>query len=399
MNTALGNQRRVRGTGGISKRTMWRMTKDADGKRVKATGKDGKPVSYVIWQGTIGINGKRQMVYRQTQKEVETALKALQAAPVGTVATNGRKTVAEYLTDWLKIICASKAPQTCKSYTMFVGHHLIPAIGSIKLDKLTTADVAKMLRDRPELSPGSLDRLRSVLRGALKLAVESGDLPRNVAAGKGVGVPKYVAKTEPIFLTPANVTRLLDSAKDDRLLGLYIAAVRLGARQGELLGLLWSDVDFKTGRIFFSKQLQRVKGKLVSQPLKTKRSKRTVYMGTYVAAALVAHRDRQAVEREAAGKRWVASPDFVFRSTIGTGCEGVNTTRSFQQAVKDAGLPHMRFHDLRHSCGSIRLELGESMLKVSRLLGHANINLTINTYAHLMPESGRDDADLMDRAF
>jgi integrase len=384
MSQALGNQRRVRGTGGISKRVMHR--------------KNGGP-DYTIWQGTIGIDGKRQMVYGQTQKEVADKLKAKLAAPVGTVATNGRKTVGEYLTDWLKIICASKAPQTCKSYTMFVGHHLIPAIGSIKLDKLTTADVAGMLRDRPELSPRTINHLRSVLRGALQLAVDAGDLPRNVAAGKGAGVPKQVAQTEPVFLTPANVARLLDSAKGDRLLGLYIAAVRLGARQGELLGLLWSDVDFKNGKISFSKQLQRVGGRLVSQPLKTKRSKRTVYMGSAVAAALVAHRDRQAVERDAAGSRWSASPDFVFRSTVGTGCEGVNVTRDFQKAVAAAGLPAMRFHDLRHTCASIRLDLGESMLKVSRLLGHSNIALTANTYAHLMPESGRDDADLMDRAF
>ncbi len=282
---------------------------------------------------------------------------------------------------------------------MFVAYHLIPAIGSIKLDKLTSADVAKMIRDRAKLSPRTVSTLRGVLRGALQLAVDNGDLPRNVAAGKGAGVPKQVStKDDRVILTPANVNRLLDAAKDDRLRALYFAAVNLGARQGELLGLVWSDVDFARSTITINRSLQRVGGKLILCDPKTEHSRRTVRMSPPVAAALMAHRDRQTVEREAAGKRWVAEPDFVFRTTIGTGLEGVNVTKLFQAAVSAAKLPKMRFHDLRHSCASILLAAGVAPFVVSKQLGHGSVTLTLNTYGHMMPSQHSEAADAMDRA-
>jgi integrase len=374
MSTALGNQRRVRGTGGISKRTMHR--------------KNGGP-DYVIWQGQVILDGSRWMCYGHSQKDVAAKLAAHIAAPAAAVVTNGRKTVREYLTDWLETV--SLKPGTDRNYRSFVAVHLIPALGSIKVDKLTGADVAKMLRDRPALAPRTKGHLRAVLRSALQVGVEKGELLRNVAKGKAAGVPAQTAKIEPVFLTPASVTRLLDVTKGDRLSALYVTAVKLGAREGELLGLLWSDVDFKNGKLSFSKQLQRVGGKLVFQPLKSKRSRRTVFMGASVAAALAAHRDRQSVE--------IAGPtDYVFRTATGAGLTADSVRTAFHAAVLRAGLPAMRFHDLRHTCASIRLDIGESMLSVSRLLGHSTITLTANTYGHLLPESGRAAADAMDAA-
>jgi integrase len=383
MSQALGNQRRVRGTGGISKRKMVRTNGSA----------------YFLWQGTVAIDGKRRTIYGHGQAEVAAKIKALQSTPAAPVAANGKLTVAEYLNKWLDIVCATIAPQTCRSYRMFVRVHLIPAIGNIKLAALTSADVAKMLRNaHVGRSPRTVSTLRVVLQGALKLAVEDGLIPRNVAAGKGAGVPRQVAKAEPIFVTPTNVQRLLDAAIDDRLRALYMVAVNIGARQGELLGLLWSDVDFDHGTIAISRQLQRVGGSLVLQPLKTKRSRRTLYMGADVAAGLQAHRERQSVEREQAGKRWQSEPDFVFRSESGKGHDGVQVTKEFQRIVRAAKLPAMRFHDLRHTSASIRLHIGESLLSVSRLLGHSTIAVTANVYGHLLPESGRDAADKMGKA-
>jgi integrase len=379
MSQALGNQRRVRGTGGITKR-----------KIVRPNG-----TTYFLWVGTLAkTEGKKTYVSGRTQSEVAAKLKVLQVAPAAPVA--GKQTVADYMSEWLELVCAKIQPATCRSYRGIVRVHILPAIGAIKLDKLTKADVAKMIRDRSHLSPRTLSTIRLVLQGALRVAVEDETLSRNVAVGDGVGVPPQVT-TERTFLTPANVKRLLDTAKNDRLRALYFLAVNIGARQGELLGLTWSDVDFERGTISISKQLQRVGGKLILKTLKTPKSRRTIYMSAAVTAALIAHRDRQNAEREAA-TRWASEPNFVFRTPIGTGLEGVNVTKLFQGLVQAAKLPAMTFHDLRHTCASIRLDAGESLLSVSRLLGHGDIAITANTYSHLMPESGRAAADAMDRA-
>jgi integrase len=365
---------------------------------------------YTIWQGAIAVDGRKRTVYGKTQAEVKLKLKALSApGPV----TNGKQTVGEYLGEWIEAICPSLAPETCRSYRYIVETHLIPALGSFKLDKLTPGDVEKMLSDRMGtrrgrkwkngLSPRSLSHLRAVLRRALGQAVKRDLLTRNVAAL--ATAPRQVStKEDRVILSPAEVRRLLDAAeaKDDRLRALYFVALNLGARQGELLGLLWSDVDFTRSTITINRGLQRVKvngkGKLVLRAPKTEHSRRTVHMSPAVAAALKAHRDREETERLQAAGRWIAEPDFVFRTTIGTGCEGVNVTKEFQRAVRAAKLPRMRFHDLRHSCASILLSSGVQPLVVSKLLGHGSVTLTLNTYGHMMPSQNSEAADAMDQA-
>lgn len=107
--------------------------------------------------------------------------------------------------------------------------------------------------------------------------------------------------------------------------------MNVGARQGELLGLVWSDVDFDKGIITIHRNLQRVGEKLVLRDPKTKHSRRRVRMSPPLATALLAHKDRQETERLLAAGRWRAKPDFVFRTTLGTGLERVNVTKFYRK--------------------------------------------------------------------
>ena len=110
-----------------------------------------------------------------------------------------------------------------------------------------------------------------------------------------------------------------------------------------------------------------------------------------------AHRDRQLLERQAAGPHWHADPrDLVFRTSIGTPLDGINVTRRFQALLRSAGLPHQRFHDLRHACASLLLTQGVAPRVVMETLGHSQIGLTMNTYSHVVPALGRDAAERMD---
>jgi len=195
--------------------------------------------------------------------------------------------------------------------------------------------------------------------------------------------------------TPEEARRLLDAARGDRLEALYSVALALGLRQGEALGLKWSDIDLEAGILRVRRAAQRIphQGTQLVEP-KTVRSRRTLVTPPVVVSALRAHRSRQIVERLAAGENW-AELDLVFASQLGTLADGPNVTHRFHRLLKKAGLPPMRFHDLRHACASLLLVQGVHPRVVMETLGHSQISLTMNTYSHVLPALQREAADRM----
>ncbi len=141
--------------------------------------------------------------------------------------------------------------------------------------------------------------------------------------------------------------------------------------------------------------LARVDGKLVLLEPKTERSRRTIVLPEVVLVALRAHRRRQRMERLAAGPMWLAS-DHVFATTIGTPIEAAAVTRAFRRALARAGLPHSRFHDLRHAAATFLLAGGFSLQDVKDLLGHSSIVLTSDTYGHVLEQRQEEVAAGMD---
>ena len=168
-----------------------------------------------------------------------------------------------------------------------------------------------------------------------------------------------------------------------------------GLRQGEILGLRWSDVDLDTGTLRVHAALQRVAGAFAFVEPKSASSRRTVSLPAIVVAALLAHRARQAAEPERCRPSG-AFADLVFTTTLGQPLDGINVTRRFQRILRAAGLPRQRFHDLRHACASLLLAQGVPARVVMETLGHSQISLTLNTYSHVIPALGREAASRMD---
>jgi integrase len=162
-----------------------------------------------------------------------------------------------------------------------------------------------------------------------------------------------------------------------------------------VLGLAWEDVDLDKARLTVRHTLQRVDGELVLLEPKTERSRRTIALPEVVVSALRGHRTRQKMERLVAGSSWVVS-GHVFTTSWGTPLDAATVTRSFQRALKAAGLPHHRFHDLRHSAATFLLAQGFTLEDVKSLLGHSSIVLTSNTYGHVLEERQRAVALGMD---
>jgi integrase len=187
----------------------------------------------------------------------------------------------------------------------------------------------------------------------------------------------------------------------DRFEALYVLALTTGLRIGELLGLKWSDIVFDTRRLRVSRQLQRGQGRsgeglIFTEPKAA--SRRTVDLPTRTVEALKRHRKRQFEETLKAGGAYQDNA-LVFTATLGTplGPEKV-TQRSFKPLLKRAGLPEIRFHDLRHTFATLLLARGVHPTYVQRALGHASVKMTLDRYSHWMPSMGRATADAIDAA-
>lgn len=366
--------------------------------------KDGR------WQGRVHLGyegGKRirKHYYGASREEVAAKLTRALAEHQRGIAPvrDERQTVGSFVERWLvESVRPTVRPRTFESYELIVRLHIVPRLGGIPIARLAPQDVQSLLVAKlaAGLSPRSVQYVHAVLRRALGQAYRWGIVARNVATL--VDAPR-VARAEVRPLTPAEARRFLDAIRGDRLEALYTVALALGLRQGEALGLRWTDVDLEAGTLTVNRSLQRVPrvlrdataGRLVLVEPKTARSRRTIAMPAIVAAALRAHRTRQLEERLLAGSRWTEA-GLVFTSTIGTPLDSRNVTHGFQRVLAGAGLPRQRFHDLRHACASFLLAQGVPARVVMEVLGHAQIGMTLGVYGHLLPTMQAEAAGRMD---
>ncbi len=172
-------------------------------------------------------------------------------------------------------------------------------------------------------------------------------------------------------------------------------ALAVGLRKGEALGLRWQDVNLDAGTLKVRVALQLIYGKLQLVQPKTARSRRTLALPQSSVVALRAHRARQLEERLLAGPRWKDS-GLVFPSSVGTPMNPRNLNRHFERVLNKTGLPRKRFHDLRHTCATPLLAQDVHPRVVMEILGHSQISLTMDTYAHFVPSLQREAADRMD---
>ncbi len=357
--------------------------------------KDGR------WTAVVNLGFKdgkrwRKSYYGDTRKEVQDQLNAgLQAHAAGLPVAPERQTIQQYLDRWLEdCVKPTVRYSTFSSYTRLVAKHIAPILGKIILTKLSPQDIQKFMNDRLNtgLSGRTVQYLHAILRSALNQALLWGLVQRNVAT---LTEPPRVQHHEIQPFTPDEAREFLTGIQGDRLEALFSVALALGMRQGEALGLMWKDVDLEAGTIFVRHALQRVKGALCVIETKTRRSRRQINLPQMLVSALYAHRERQILEREMAGSRWVESA-FVFTSTVGTPLDTCNVSHRFHRILLALGMRRIRFHDLRHTCASLLLAQGVHPRLVMETLGHSQISLTMDTYSHVFPELKREVANQME---
>lgn len=351
------------------------------------------------WEAMLTLPmGKRKSVYGKTRKEVQDKLRAAQRdLDNGIDLAAGKQTVAQFLARWLDDVAKPRVrAKTYRSYEQLVRVHLAPGLGRHDLAKLTPAHVQRFLNAKlaDGLSPTTVGHLRTVLRNALNQAVRWYLVPRNVAA---LTDPPRAQRAPVRPLLADEARRLLDAATADRLGPLLQLAVTTGLRQGELFALRWDDIDLDAGHLRVRHNLQRAKGGWSLGEPKSTSSRRTVTLPALAIAGLRLQRTRQLEERLFAGPRW-ANHDFVFTTTTGTPLDGSNVNRRLHEILADAGLPRQRFHDLRHCAASLMLAGHVDLKTISDVLGHSQIGVTANLYAHLAPSLRREAANALDAA-
>lgn len=349
----------------------------------------------------------RRSVYGRTPEEAERKAAGLRAA-LGAERASPHPvlTVAELLGRWLarKRSCA---PGTYASYAQQVRLYLNPHLGHIPLAELTADDVQDFVdaqaarttaRGRP-FTAGSVRLALGALRQALKYAVVRGLVARNVA----LDARAWGARARrPRFLTTVEAARLLAAARGNRHEALYRVALILGLRQGELLGLRWANVDLDGGCIAVREQLQRrmpaegAGARLVLRGLKSDAAHRTLPLPPALVALLREHQIAHDALRVRHGHGWNAD-GFVFVSRKGTPLDGAHLSVAFRRLVARAGLPPVRFHDLRHSAASFLGADGVPVEVAKAILGHSDVRLTLNLYRHVQPEEFDRAAAAMER--
>lgn len=355
------------------------------------------------WMGQYTVHAaggkKRRTVYGKTRAEVAKKLaRALADREDGLVFDAGGQTVGEYLDRWLAdSVKGSVRPKTFESYEWLVRKHIAPALGRIKLASLNAAHLQGLYRSKLDagLSARTVRYVHAVMHRALKQALRWGLVPRNVS--EAVDPPKLQRK-EIKPLSRGEARRLLEAARDNRLEALYVLAVHCGLRQGELLGLRWEDIDLEAATLQVRRVLTTAKeGPKFTAP-KTARSRRTIMLNRQAVEALRRHHDRQFEESTQFADEW-QDYGLVFATTAGTPINPRNLTgRSFKPLLKQADLPDIRFHDLRHTCATLLLSSGVHPKLVQELLGHATIAITLDTYSHVLPGMGDQAANAMETA-
>ena len=352
--------------------------------------------SIVIDVGRDPKTGKRRQQWhtvKGTKKDAERELREkLRSLETGAYVKPQKISLGEYLEHWIQsYVVIHTSPRTAEGYQAIVDRYLIPALGAIPLCQLQPQHLENYYAHA--LSHGRLDgkgglsartvlHQHRVLSQALSHAVKQGLLARNVA--EAVAAPRP-GRSRMATLSFADVPRFLDAARRTPYYILFYAALYTGMRRGELLGLRWCDIDLGKASISVVQTLYRLSsGEFVIKEPKSPHSRRLVSLSPSLAELLRGYHAEQEAQKILLGTT-LTGQDLVFAHPDGSPLDPSTVTHAFGKLIKKAELPHIRFHDLRHTHATLMLKGGVHPKIVSERLGHANIGITLDTYSHVVP--------------
>ena len=336
-------------------------------------------------------------VLGKTQAEVKAKLKqAIEEAKGLDAAKVGRYTVGQWMEVWFEHYAKVKVrPSSHQTYRGYIDNHIKPNIGKIPLEKLTSLELQKFYKklltngrvDRLEsrhqakgLSPKTVRNIHQIISSSMNLAREQKQIAVNPV--EGCSRPRLEHR-EMQILPVEQLQSFLREARDSDVFELYYLELATGLRRGELLGLKWEDIDLERGDLRVRRQIARINGEVVEAPLKTKNAYRTLPLAEDTVSILLEQ------------KKKVDGSPWVFPSPTGGPISPDSVLHMLHRVLKRAGLPRVRFHDLRHTFATLALQNGVDVKTVSGMLGHFSAGFTLDTYAHVTTASQRQAAKTM----
>jgi integrase len=301
-------------------------------------------------------------------------------------------TLERFMESWLTGKDLSIRPSTARNYRRYSEQQILPVLGKMRLQNILPAHIRQLyLRMQAEgKGARTIQLVHSTLHCALKQAVKEGLISHNPM--DAVQRPKVETQEFHIF-TEEQARQFMTVAKGSSYEALFFLALTTSMRKGEILGLMWSDVEWEKGGLRVERQLQpgRHSGEVLA-PTKTKSGRRQIKLGKIGLASLDAHRQRQETQKVLAGDRWKEN-GMIFTTGIGTFMDQTKVSREFKRILKKANLPDIRFHDLRHTSISFLLDIGTPVNTVQRRAGHSKASVTTDIYGHVMAHSQDAAAD------
>ena len=343
----------------------------------------------MVIEGKDPTTGKRRQQWhtvKGTKREAENKLRELLGAQEnGTYVKPNKLTVGDWLDKWLesyvKINCSIR---TYDAYQSIVEIHLKPSLGTTLLTQLKPQQIqdyySKIFQGNGRLSASSVLHIHRILFQALKYGMRQGLLSQNVA---DLADPPRVKKPKMRTLIPTEVARLFEVTKDGQYHAIYFTAINTGLRQAELLGLRWRDIDLDLAALSVNQVLYKRRGVCIFKEPKSEHSRRRLDLSPSLALYLRKYKVLLEAEYIRTGVP-LNDDDLVFGNIDGKPIDPTTLTHNLGKALKKAGLPHIRFHDLRHSFASLMLMGGVHPKIVSEMLGHSSVTLTLDTYSHVI---------------
>jgi integrase len=334
----------------------------------------------------------------KTKSEAEDALADLLGKRIrGEVIDPDRTPFETYVTAWINGRVDELAPLSVVQYRSVVRNHVKgSALGGMPLGKIRRAHVRAHEAELQQkgLAAPTRSVVRAVLSRSLADAVADDLISTNPCEGSRRSGERRVQPKRFTVWTPDELGALLDAASGDRLEALWRVAVASGARRGELLGLTWLGFSAQGSTIEISQQVVPTRGGVTITPCKSKGSHRTIRLDATTVRALEAHRERQLAERETTGDAY-EDRDLIFCDELGSPIVPNRLTRRFGELRKRAKIRPGRLHDVRHSAATHLLTRGIPVHIVAVRLGHSSPVVTLTTYAHVLPTSDEQAAEVM----
>lgn len=297
---------------------------------------------------------------------------------------------SDYVRHWLGEIENDVDDITFQGYRILANKHIIPYFENlgISLQKVSTDilqeyfnEKAKNGNDRTKqgLSPASLKKHRNIINQVLNEGIKNNLLTSNPC--QFVKLPS-IQRREPSFYSAEQIERLLYAIKDEKLYLLIKIVTFYGLRRSEALGLKWDSINFDENILSIRHTVVKIDKIVQKDKTKNASSYRSFPLIPEIREELLKERERQSENKKLFGKEYIDSP-YVFVWENGSPISPDYVSKRFSKILKHCNMPHIRFHDLRHSCASILLSKGFTLKDVQEWLGHSDIKMTANVYGHL----------------